>query len=100
MASFLNETGLSTLWSKIKTLVATKQDALPSGTAGQVLALDSNLAPMWTNPAGGSAGSAVTYTLSMTNNIITLTGSDGSTSSVTLPVYDGAFSVVGEGASF
>lgn len=96
MASFLNETGLSTLWSKIKTLVATKQDALPSGTAGQVLALDSNLAPMWTNPAG----SAVTYTLSMTNNIITLTGSDGSTSSVTLPVYDGAFSVVGEGASF
>ena len=50
--------------------------------------------------AGGSAGSAVTYTLSMTNNIITLTGSDGSTSSVTLPVYDGAFSVVGEGASF
>lgn len=54
MASFLNETGLSTLWSKIKTLVATKQDALPSGTAGQVLSLDSNLAPTWTNPAGGS----------------------------------------------
>ena len=54
MASFLNETGLSTLWNKIKTLVATKQDALPSGTTGQVLTLDSNLAPTWTNPAGGS----------------------------------------------
>lgn len=31
----------------------------------------------------------ITQTISMSNNVITLTGSDGSTSSVTLPVYDG-----------
>lgn len=32
---------------------------------------------------------AVTYSLSITGNVITLTGSDGSTSTATLPVYDG-----------
>ena len=31
----------------------------------------------------------ITQTISMSNNVITLTGSDGSTSSVTLPVYSG-----------
>lgn len=35
------------------------------------------------------SGGGVTYTLSMTNNIITLAGSDGSVSRVTLPVYNG-----------
>ena len=33
-----------------------------------------------------------TYSLSMSGNTITLTGSDGSTSSVTLPVYNGGVS--------
>lgn len=33
-----------------------------------------------------------TYSVSMTNNIITLTGSDGNASSVTLPVYNGGVS--------
>lgn len=37
--------------------------------------------------SGGGGG--VTYVLSMAGNVITLTGSDSSTSSVTLPVYDG-----------
>lgn len=54
----------------------------------------------YVDDAVAGSGSAVTYTLSITNNVITLTGSDGSVSTVTLPVYDGAFSVVGEGASF
>lgn len=54
------------------------------GTAGQVLSLDSNLNPTWSTPSSG-----VTYTLSISGNVITLTGSDGSTSSVTLPVYSG-----------
>lgn len=36
---------------------------------------------------GGAGGT--TYTLSMEENVITLTGADGTTSSVTLPVYDG-----------
>lgn len=39
------------------------------------------------NSSGGGGG--VTYTLSMSSNVITLTGSDSSTSSVTLPVYNG-----------
>jgi hypothetical protein len=44
-----------------------------------------------TVPSGGSGtDSDTTYRISMTNNVITLTGSDGQTSSVTLPVYGGA----------
>lgn len=44
-----------------------------------------------TVPSGGGSGtdSDTTYGISMTNNVITLTGSDGQTSSVTLPVYSG-----------
>lgn len=36
-----------------------------------------------------TVGANVAYTLSMSSNVITLTGSDGTTSSVTLPVYSG-----------
>ena len=39
------------------------------------------------DPCGGA-----TYELSMAGNVITLIGSDGSESSVTLPVYDGGVS--------
>jgi hypothetical protein len=43
-----------------------------------------------TVPTGGSGtDSDTTYGISMANNVITLTGSDGQTSSVTLPVYSG-----------
>ena len=34
----------------------------------------------------------LTYTLSISNNVITLTGSKGDSSSITLPVYDGGVS--------
>ena len=37
----------------------------------------------------------ITQTISMSNNIITLTGSDGTTSSITLPVYNGSVSTGG-----
>lgn len=46
----------------------------------------------YVDDAVSGSGSAVTYTLSITNNVITLTGSDGSTSTVTLPVYAGGVS--------
>lgn len=36
--------------------------------------------------------SGVTYSISMSNNVITLTGPNGSTSAVTLPVYNGGVS--------
>ena len=42
-----------------------------------------------TIPSGGGTDSDTTYGISMTNNVITLTGSDGQTSSITLPVYSG-----------
>lgn len=42
-----------------------------------------------TVPSGGGTDSDTTYGISMTNNVITLTGSDGQTSSITLPVYSG-----------
>lgn len=52
-----------------------------------------------------SYGSAVsfsntTYSISMSNNVITLTGSDSSTSTVTLPVYDETVLDHAEGESF
>lgn len=44
-----------------------------------------------TPPSGGGSGtdSDTKYGISMSSNVITLTGSDGQTSSVTLPVYSG-----------
>lgn len=39
-----------------------------------------------------SVAGGASYSISMSNNIITLTGSDGSTSNVTLPVYNGGVS--------
>ena len=42
-----------------------------------------------TIPSGGSTDSDTTYGISMSGNVITLTGSDGQTSTVTLPVYNG-----------
>lgn len=40
--------------SDVSTAIATKQDTLPSGTAGQVLTLDSNLDPIWAQPSGSA----------------------------------------------
>ena len=40
----------------------------------------------------GSSGQSITYTLSISGNVITLTGSDGSTSPIALPVYNGGVS--------
>lgn len=37
------------------------------------------------------ASQDTTYSISMSGNVITLTGSDGNNSSVTLPVYDGSY---------
>ena len=45
--------------------------------------------------AGGT-----TYTISATNNTITLTGSDSSTSTATLPIYDGTILSTWEGGNF
>ena len=44
-----------------------------------------------TVPSGGGSGTDTntTYNISMSGNVITLTGSDGQASSVTLPVYSG-----------
>ena len=39
-----------------------------------------------------SSDEPTTYTLSISSNVITLTGSDSSTSSITLPVYSGSVS--------
>ena len=46
-----------------------------------------------------SSQQAVTYGLSISNNVITLTGSDSSTSSITLPVYDGSVTTNSGGGS-
>lgn len=50
-----------------------------------------NLLMPTTVPSGSSGGTDTntTYGVSMSGNVITLTGSDGQTSSVTLPVYSG-----------
>lgn len=49
------------------------------------------LIPSSIDPRGGGGG-GITYTLSISGATITLTGSDSSTSSITLPLYDGSVS--------
>ena len=44
------------------------------------------------NAGGGSSGSSVTYSLSMTGNRITLTPSSGTATYVDLPIYNGGVS--------
>lgn len=58
---------------------------ITSPTDGQLLKYDA-ASGKWIN------ATPVTYSLSISNNVITLTGSDGSTSSITLPVYNGGVS--------
>lgn len=72
--NYLDKAGLTTLWSKIK-------DAIPTKTSD--LTNDSGFITSDTN---------TTYSISMSGNVITMTGSNGSTSTVTLPVYDGGVS--------
>ena len=64
---------------------------------GQVLTYDSTTSK-WVNADGG--GDAITYTISATNNTITLTGSDSSTSTATFPIYDGTILSTWEGGNF
>ena len=50
------------------------------------------LMPSTRPSSSGGSGTNTTYTLFRSGNVITLTGSDSSTSSVTLPVYNGGVS--------
>lgn len=61
---------------------------ISSPTNGQVLTYDGTTSN-WVN---STPNQGVTYSLSISNNVITLTGSDSSTSSITLPVYNGGVS--------
>lgn len=44
------------------------------------------------------ADNNTTYGISMSSNVITLTGSDGNSSTIALPIYSGSMSTVGGGA--
>ncbi len=56
-------------------------------TPGQILKfVNQDNSYFWTN------ANLPTYSISMSNNIITLTDSDGNTSSITLPIYNGGVS--------
>lgn len=71
---YLDATGLTSVWAKVKGIVPTKTSDL-------------------TNDSGFiTTDDDTTYSISISNNVITLTGSDGSTSTVTLPVYNGGVS--------
>lgn len=64
---YLDNTGLASVWAKIKALIPTKTSDL-------------------TNDSGFiTTDEDTTYTISMANDTITLAGSDGSTSSIILP---------------
>lgn len=41
-SQYLNKSGLTYLWSKLKVLLAAKQNTLPTGSAGQVLTYGAN----------------------------------------------------------
>ena len=64
------------------TLADATDTAISSPANGQMLRYNST-SGKWENVT------PTTYSLSISNNVITLTGSDGSTSSITLPVYNG-----------
>ena len=72
--NYLDKSGLGEVWAKIKGIIPTKTSDLTN---------DSGFVTTDTN---------TTYTISMTGNVITLTGSTGNPTSVTLPVYDGGVS--------
>lgn len=67
--NYLDKTGLGQVWGKVKALIPTKTSDLQNDS--------------------GYVTSNTTYTLSISGNVITLTGSEGNPSSVTLPVYNG-----------
>ena len=113
--SYLDKTGLALVWEKIKSIIPKKvsdltndsgfissasvsglsDTTISSLTDGQVLKYDSS-SSKWVN----AASSGATYTLSISDNDITLTGSDSSTSSISLPVYDGSITDTWEGGSY
>ena len=110
---YLDDTGLSYLWSQLKTKFLGKN--LGSSAANKMLYTDSSgnvstrkvvegytlvnslptqnidentvyLIPTVLDTPGGNY---IEYSISISGNVITLTGTDGSTSTVTLPVYNG-----------
>lgn len=80
--NYLNKTGLEELWVKIKGLIPTKVSDLNNDSGFQTQAQVNAL-------IAAAGDDDTTYAISMSGNVITLTGSDGNTSTVTLPVYTG-----------
>ena len=68
--NYLDKTGLSALWAKIKGIVPTKVSDLTNDFG--YVTTDTN----------------TTYVISRSNNVITLTDSDGQSSTIILPIYD------------
>lgn len=76
---------------------------LASNIGGSTITVDSAMSSSSENPVQNKviytalqgkadAGDIVTYAISISGNVITLTGSDSSTSTVTLPTYSGGVS--------
>ncbi len=111
--AYLDDTGLSYFWSQIKSIFV--KTAQGSGNANKMVYTNSSgnvatrtvvdgytvvnalpttnidtntvyLIPTSIDPGGGGGG--VTYELSISGRTITLTGSDQSTSSIDLPLYN------------
>lgn len=80
--NYLNKTGLGTLWGKIKALVPTKVSDLNNDSGFQTQAQVNAL-------IAAAGDNDTTYAISISGNVITLTGSDGNSTTVTLPVYTG-----------
>lgn len=80
--NYLDKTGLGTLWGKIKGLIPTKVSDLNNDSGFQTQAQVNAL-------IAAAGDDDTTYVISISGNVITLTGSDGTTSTVTLPVYTG-----------
>lgn len=80
--NYLDKTGLGTLWGKIKALVPTKVSDLNNDSGFQTQAQVNAL-------IAAAGDDDTTYAISISGNVITLTGSDGNTSTATLPVYTG-----------
>lgn len=78
--------------------MANLKDLIVNGASrfiGKVYINDSSIGVINNSTVGNNpkfTDTNTTYTISMSNNVITLTGSNGNNSTVTLPVYNGGVS--------
>lgn len=87
---YLDKDGLTTVWGKIKGIVPQTDSSISAGSTSSNVPTSAAVASFVEGK--GYVTSNTTYTISISGNVITLTDSNGGTSTATLPVYNGGVS--------